>query len=161
MLGHLVFTGLRASPHIDARQGHPWLHMQLEPWIPPCVFFGWWFSPWELGLVWLVYTAVLPMGLQSICMCTGKAMIEALRFLSATILGISKSLGLVSVYGMNPQVRKCSKDWRKGHPETATHKNPPHIQSPNPVIIGNAKRWTLTGVWYSCPLRGSARAWQI
>jgi hypothetical protein len=22
--------------------------MQLEPWVPPCVFFGWWFSPWEL-----------------------------------------------------------------------------------------------------------------
>jgi hypothetical protein len=22
--------------------------MQLEPWVPPCVIFGWWFSPWEL-----------------------------------------------------------------------------------------------------------------
>jgi hypothetical protein len=22
--------------------------MQLEPWSPPCVLFGWWFSPWEL-----------------------------------------------------------------------------------------------------------------
>jgi hypothetical protein len=22
--------------------------MQLEPWVSPCVFFGWWFSPWEL-----------------------------------------------------------------------------------------------------------------
>jgi hypothetical protein len=22
--------------------------VQLEPWVPPCVLFGWWFSPWEL-----------------------------------------------------------------------------------------------------------------
>jgi hypothetical protein len=22
--------------------------MRLEPWVPPCVLFGWWFSPWEL-----------------------------------------------------------------------------------------------------------------
>jgi hypothetical protein len=28
--------------------------MQLEPWVPPCVFFGWCFSPWELLGVWLV-----------------------------------------------------------------------------------------------------------
>ena len=28
--------------------------MCLEPWIPPCVLFGWWFSPWELWVVWLV-----------------------------------------------------------------------------------------------------------
>jgi len=39
--------------------------MQLEPWIPPCVLFGWWFSPWEFWGVWLVDIAVLPMGLPS------------------------------------------------------------------------------------------------
>jgi hypothetical protein len=33
----------------DARQSHPLLHMQLEPWVPPCVLYGWWFSRWELG----------------------------------------------------------------------------------------------------------------
>jgi hypothetical protein len=44
-LGHLAFTGPRASPSIDARLGHPLLHMQLEPWVPPCVHFGWWLSP--------------------------------------------------------------------------------------------------------------------
>jgi hypothetical protein len=22
--------------------------MQLDPWVVPCVIFGWWFSPWEL-----------------------------------------------------------------------------------------------------------------
>jgi hypothetical protein len=41
------------EPPIDARQGHPLLHMQLESWVPPCVLFDWWFSPWELwgGLI--------------------------------------------------------------------------------------------------------------
>ena len=33
---------------IVAQQGHPLLHMHLEPWVPLCVLFGWWFSPWEL-----------------------------------------------------------------------------------------------------------------
>ena len=32
---------------------------------PPCVLFGWWFSPWELWKVWLVDIVVLPMGLQT------------------------------------------------------------------------------------------------
>ena len=46
-LGHRAFTGPRVSSFTDDRLGHPLLHMQLEPWIPLCVFFGWWFSPWE------------------------------------------------------------------------------------------------------------------
>jgi hypothetical protein len=46
--GALSFIGPRASPPIDAQQGHPLLHMQLEPWVSPCVLFSWWFSPWEL-----------------------------------------------------------------------------------------------------------------
>jgi hypothetical protein len=34
-------------------KGLPLLHMQLEPGIPPCVLFGWWFSPRELtGVGW-------------------------------------------------------------------------------------------------------------
>jgi hypothetical protein len=41
------------------------LHMRLEPWVPPCVLFGWWFSPWELWGYWLVYIVVSPMGLQT------------------------------------------------------------------------------------------------
>ena len=40
VLGHQAFTGPRASPSIDVQQGHPLLHMQLEPWAPPCVLFG-------------------------------------------------------------------------------------------------------------------------
>jgi hypothetical protein len=47
-LGHWAFTGPRASLPIDVWQGHPLLHMQLEPCGPPCILFDWWFSPWEL-----------------------------------------------------------------------------------------------------------------
>ena len=39
-LGHQVFTGQRTSPRTDVRQGHPLLHMQMEPWVPPCVLFA-------------------------------------------------------------------------------------------------------------------------
>jgi hypothetical protein len=39
-LGYQAFTGPRASPPIDVPQGHPLLHMQLEPWVPPCVLLG-------------------------------------------------------------------------------------------------------------------------
>jgi hypothetical protein len=63
-LGNGAFTGPWASPPIDARQGYPRLHMQLQPWVPPFVLFAWWFSPWELWEVWLV-DIVLPIGLQT------------------------------------------------------------------------------------------------
>jgi hypothetical protein len=33
--------------------------------IPPCVLFGWWFSPWELWRYSFVHIAVSPMGLQA------------------------------------------------------------------------------------------------
>ena len=64
-LGHQAFTRPKASPPIDAWQGHPLLHMKLEPWVPPCVLLGWWFTPWDLERVWLVAIAVLPIGLQT------------------------------------------------------------------------------------------------
>jgi len=44
---------------------HSLLHMQLEPWVTPCILFGWWFSPWKLWVVWLVDIVVLPTGLQT------------------------------------------------------------------------------------------------
>jgi hypothetical protein len=65
ILGHQAFTGPRFSSHTDAQQGHPLLRIWLEPWVPPCVLFGWWFSPWELWGFWLVDIVVLPMGLQT------------------------------------------------------------------------------------------------
>ena len=48
-LGHRAFTRPRASPLIDVPQGHPLLHMWVEPWVPPGVPFGWWFSPGSSG----------------------------------------------------------------------------------------------------------------
>jgi hypothetical protein len=70
-LGHQAFTGPRVSSPIDAQQVHPLLHMRLEPWVPPCVLFGWWFSSWELGRIWLTVcfalqklcNSILPQGL--------------------------------------------------------------------------------------------------
>jgi hypothetical protein len=62
MLGHQSSTGPKDSSPIDVQQGHPLLHMQLEPWVPPCILFGWWFSPSELWEVWLVDIVVPPMG---------------------------------------------------------------------------------------------------
>ena len=64
-LGHLTPSGPRASPFTDVQQGHPLLHMQLEPWVTLCVLFGWWFSPRELCRYWLVHIVVLLMGLQT------------------------------------------------------------------------------------------------
>jgi hypothetical protein len=64
-LGHRAFTGPGASPPTDDQLGHPLLHMQLEPSVPPSVFFGWWFSPWELWGYWLIHIVVPPMGLQT------------------------------------------------------------------------------------------------
>jgi hypothetical protein len=46
-LEHQTSTGPRASPTTDVRQGHPLLHMNPEPWIPPCKLFGWWSSLWS------------------------------------------------------------------------------------------------------------------
>ena len=64
-LWHWAFTRPRASPLIDVPKGHSLLHMWLEPWVPPCVLFRWWFSTWELWGDWLVHIVVPPMGLQT------------------------------------------------------------------------------------------------
>jgi hypothetical protein len=44
-----AFTGPRASPPIDVLQGHSLLHIQLEPWVPPCVLFSWCLVPGSSG----------------------------------------------------------------------------------------------------------------
>jgi hypothetical protein len=56
-----AFTGSRTSPPIVAWQGHPFLHVQLEP----CIRLCWWLSPWELWGIWLTDIVVLPMELQT------------------------------------------------------------------------------------------------
>jgi hypothetical protein len=65
ILGHRTFTRPRNFPPIDDRLGHPQLQIQLEPQVPPCVFFDWWFSSKELWGHWLVHVDVPPMGLQT------------------------------------------------------------------------------------------------
>ena len=47
---------------------------------------------------------------------------------------------------------------RKHNLETATPRDPSHLQTLNPETIVDAKKFLLTGAWYGCPLRGSARA---
>jgi hypothetical protein len=64
-LRHTAFIGQRASPPIVVWLGHPLWLMQLEPWVPSCVLFGWWFSPWELWEYWLIHIVVPPMGLKT------------------------------------------------------------------------------------------------
>ena len=40
-LGHWAFTGPMDSCPIGDHQGHPLLHMWLEPWVPTCVLEFW------------------------------------------------------------------------------------------------------------------------
>jgi hypothetical protein len=62
ILGHQAFSGSKASPPINVQQGHPLLHMEVEPWVPKC---GWSLvGPWELLEYWLVHIVVPSMGLQ-------------------------------------------------------------------------------------------------
>jgi hypothetical protein len=42
-LGHRAFTGPRTSFPIDDWLGNPLPHMQMEPWVPPCVLFFFFF----------------------------------------------------------------------------------------------------------------------
>jgi hypothetical protein len=62
------YTGASNLPSTKGLSSH-WLltrlHMQLEPWVPPCVFFRWCFSPWELWGYSLVHIVVPPMALQT------------------------------------------------------------------------------------------------
>jgi hypothetical protein len=49
----------RATSSTDI-QGHPLPHMLPEPWVSPCVFFGWWSSPQELQGIYPVDTVAPP-----------------------------------------------------------------------------------------------------
>jgi hypothetical protein len=65
ILGLQAFTGPRNSLPVKVLQDHSLLHMLLEPWVPSCVHFGWWFSPYKLWQVWLVDIILLRLGLQT------------------------------------------------------------------------------------------------
>jgi hypothetical protein len=79
ILRHRAFTGPKASPPIDDLLGHLLLQMQLEPRVPPGVFFDWLFSPRELWGYWLIHIVVPPMGLQIPSAC--KDIFKALQVL--------------------------------------------------------------------------------
>ena len=64
-------------------------------------------------------------------------------------------------HGSKHRNNMWSRDWRRGHPETALPGDTSHIQSPNAETIADAKKDMLTGAWYRCLLRGSTKAWQI
>jgi hypothetical protein len=64
-LRHQTPSGSRVSPPTDVQQGHLLPHRWPVPWVAPCVFFSWWFSPWELWGVWPVDTVAPSMGLQT------------------------------------------------------------------------------------------------
>ena len=61
--GALSLLRTKASPPIDVQQGHLLLHMKLEPWVPPCVLHGWWFSLWELWGILQTLSAPLDISL--------------------------------------------------------------------------------------------------
>lgn len=50
ILVYQTLSGTRASLSSDVQQVHPLSHMQPEPWVTLCVFFGCWFSLWEMTL---------------------------------------------------------------------------------------------------------------
>ena len=53
-----------------------------------------------------------------------------------------------------------SRDWRKGHPETAPPVYPSHVQSTNPDVSVDADKCLLTGAWYGHLIRDPARSLQ-
>jgi hypothetical protein len=93
-LGHWAFTGPRPSLPTDALQDHPLLRMRLEPWVPPCVLLGYWFSTSELreGRVWLVDIVILPMGLQTPSAPSVLSLTPLLRTLCSVQICASKTI---------------------------------------------------------------------
>jgi hypothetical protein len=45
----------------------------------------------------------------------------------------------------NPELLLSKGNTREGHPETAPPRDPSHIQTSNPDIIADAKKYLLTG----------------
>jgi hypothetical protein len=60
-----------------------------------------------------------------------------------------------------PRVEQKLEERKKGHRETAPPRNSCHLLTPNPDTFAEAENCLLGGAWYSCPLRGCARARSI
>ena len=67
----IPYNGTQSLHRNKGLSSHWWLARPssatygLEPWVPPCVLFGWWFSPWELWGYRLVHIVVPPVRLQT------------------------------------------------------------------------------------------------
>jgi hypothetical protein len=85
-LGHQAFSRLRSFLPIDAQQGHPLLDMQLEPWLAPCVLYGWCFRHWQhwgAGEQCSLVHIVPPMELKAPSAPSGLSLAPPLRILCA------------------------------------------------------------------------------
>jgi hypothetical protein len=68
--------------------------------------------------------------------------------------------GATHLQNFNPELLLSKENARtKSETETAPPGDPSHMQTPNADTIADAKKCLLTGTWYSCLLRGSARSW--
>jgi hypothetical protein len=114
--------------------------MQLESWVPPCILFGWWFSPWELWGYWLIHITVSPMGLQNLSVPWVLSLAPSLGTL-CSVQWITVSIHFCICQALAEPLRRqlyqapVSRDRRNDHPETAPPGDPSHIQSPNPDTI--------------------------
>jgi hypothetical protein len=178
-LGHRVFSGPRASLPIDVQQVHPLLHVQLEPWIPPCVLFDWWFSPWKLWGYWLVHIVVPPMGLQTPSApwvlllapplgtsCSVHGWLRASKWSSRrrkTKVWILRSILEGGTKYQWEEIQRQSRTETEGKAiqrlfHLGIHPIYSH-QTQTPWWMPTSACWQ--GTWYSCLLGCSARAWQI
>jgi hypothetical protein len=111
--------------------------MWLEPWVPPCILFGWWFSPWEPWGYWLVHIVVPPMELQTRSALWVLSLIHPLgipcsvQWLAAGIhLCICQALGELSG-GCYIRLLSASTFW---HPQCVTSTFPKQSHLPIPLI---------------------------
>ena len=64
-MGHQTPSSPKASLPTNVQQLHGLPHMPPTPLMPPCVFFGWWFSHEEFQSIWPLDIVVPPMGMEN------------------------------------------------------------------------------------------------
>ena len=99
VLRRRMFTGSRASPSIDDCLAHPLLHRQLEPRVPPCVFFDWWFRPRELWGYWLFHIVSWKTVSIQCCICQALAEPRRRQLYQAAVRKILLVSAIVSGFG--------------------------------------------------------------
>jgi hypothetical protein len=122
--------------------------MQLDPWVPPCVLFGWWFSPWALWGYWLVRIVVPPLGLQvssaplvlSLApplgtLCSDQCFIESINFCICQTLAEPLRRQLYQV-----PVSKSAVQFTVGSSECSIQSQTLHGYISNPVLYNQASK---------------------